>query len=100
NRPSTFQAWITESEAFVIRTKGDKPEVEKVSYPEADPAEFASGLVQNNVGFQEANSTLTVSASEIQRLKNGLTSSRDLGYNGTFKITTDGVVFFLPNEYK
>ena len=22
------------------------------------------------------------------------------GYNGTFKITTDGVVFFLPNEYE
>lgn len=99
NRPSTFQAWVTESEAFVIRTKGDRPEVEKVPYPDEDATDYASGLVYNNVGFQESNSTLTVSADEIQRLKNGLPSARDSGYNGTFKITTDGVVFFLPNEY-
>lgn len=100
NRPSTFQAWVTESEAFVVRTKGDKPEVEKVPYPDGDAADYASGLVYNNVGFQEANASLTVSADEIQKLKTGLPSSRDFGYNGTFKITTDGVVFFLPNEYE
>lgn len=100
NRPSSFQAWVTESEAFIISTEGDIPAIKKTLYPETKAVDYAGTLVYDNVGFQKQNITMPIEESEVSRLKSGKPSGRDDSLNGQLRITPEGVVFFLPNEYE
>lgn len=100
SRPSTFQAWVTETDAFAIKTEGDIPTIKKASYPKANVVDYAGTLVHDNVGFQKQNMTMPISESEVRRLKSGMASSRDDFLNGQLRITPEGVVFLLPNEYE
>ena len=99
-RPSTFQVWLTENNIYKIRTDGESPIVEEISYPDTDPVEYLNDLVRKNAGFRKGNSKMTIDINEVQRLKNGQKSLRDKHLNGSLRITTDGVVFFIPNEYE
>lgn len=99
-RPSSFQAWVTESEAFVISTDGDIPTIKKVPYPETKAIDYAVTLVYDNVGFQKQNITMHVKEGDVNRLKDGKAASRDEYLNGQMRATVEGVVFFIPNEYE
>jgi len=100
SRPSTFQAWVTESEAFIISTEGETPTVKSVPYREHKAVDYASSLVHDNIGFVKQNLTMPVPSSEIEALKRGSPGGRGDFYNGSFRITEEGVVFFMPNEYE
>jgi hypothetical protein len=99
-RPSTFQGWVTESEAFIISTKEDTPTIKKVDYPKSKAVDYASKLVIDNIGFRKENMTLTISGDDVAKLKNGQSTDRCDFYNGIFRITEEGVVFLLPNKYE
>jgi hypothetical protein len=96
DRPSTIQAWITESEAFLIETDGETPTVKKVPYP----VQYASELVHEYAGFRAGNSTMMIDAADVGRLRNGIPSERDDFMNGSFRITKEGIVFFIPNRFE
>ena len=100
SRPSTFQAWVTESEAYIVQTEGDVHTVKQMPYREHDAVDYASALVQENFGFVKQNVTFSVDGSEVNSLRNGRQPGRGRLYNGEFRITTEGVVFLLPNEYE
>ncbi len=99
-RPSTIQGWVTESEAFIISTNEDVPTIKKVEYPKSKTVDYASKLVTENAGFNEQNSTFPISGGDVTKLMNGLPADRSDFYNGTFRITEEGVVFLLPNKYE
>ena len=100
SRPSTFQAWVTESEAFIISTEGVIPTVKAVPYRSRNAVDYASTLVQENVGFVKQNLTMPINKSEVESLKRGKKSVKGDFYNGEFRITDNGAVFLLPNEYE
>jgi hypothetical protein len=100
DRPSTFQAWVTESEAYIIKTVADVPTLKRVDYPKTGAVDYASELITKNVGFKEQNITTPVSGEDVRRLKRGNEINRGQFYNGIFRITEGGVVFFLPNQYE
>ena len=97
HRPGTYQLWLTQSELWQIRTVEDKVEVEKLPYPENASAETLYKLMNENLGVYAGQATMTVSADEISRIKTGRKSSRDKTLNGKLSVTTEGVVFVLPN---
>ena len=98
-RPSTFQAWVTENSAFIISTKEDIPTVKSVPYPSSKEVDYAGTLVHENVGFKEQNMTMHIHESELNQLKSGKQSREDF-LNGEYRITNEGVVFFLPDKYE
>jgi len=98
-RPRTFQLWLTASELWKIRTDGEAPDVEKIPYPESNPVEYLEKIMRESVGFGSGQGTMTVSAETIAGTKTGLDSCRENHLNGKLKITTEGVVFLLPNPY-
>ena len=100
SRPSTFQAWVTENEAFVISTEGETPIVKRVPYRAHKAVDYASSLVHENVGFVKQNITMPIAKDEIQALKQGMPSRKESFYNGTFRISESGVVFLIPDEYE
>jgi hypothetical protein len=55
--------------------------------------------MHKSLGFAAGQSTMTVSAEELSRLKSSGDSSRDKSLNGKLKISTEGVVFVQPNPY-
>ena len=99
NRPSTFQAWVTEKNAYIVTTEGETPTVKEVPYPEQKAVDYAGDLVRDGAGFREENMTVHVNHTEIEKLKAGMPAKRDEVLNGRYRITTEGVVFLLPNEY-
>ena len=99
-RPNTYQLWLTEFELWQIRTSGDKAEIEKLPYPDGASVETLGSLMYRNLGTAGRQSTMTVSGTDIYRLKSSGKSSRDASLNGQLKITVEGVVFFLPNPYE
>jgi hypothetical protein len=100
SRPSTFQAWVTETEAFIISTEGEMPIIKPVPYREHKAVDYGGWLVRENVGFVKQNLTRPIQKNEIEALKKGISSGREAFLNGTFRISESGVVFFLPNEYE
>lgn len=96
-RQRTFQLWLTSTNLWKIRTNETVPEIEQLPYPDSDPVKFIDDYISKNIGFGAGQSTMTVSAFEIAEIKNGIDSIRDDHLNGKFHITTEGVVFFLPN---
>lgn len=99
-RPNSFQAWVTETKAFVISTEGDVPNIKEVPYETIETVDYASKLVRDNVGFRKQNSSMPISETEITRLASGKPSSRDNYVNGKLRATKNGVIFFLPNKYE
>jgi hypothetical protein len=97
SRQRTFQLWLTATTLWQIRTTETVPRIEKLPYPESDPVEFLDNYVRDKVGPGAGQGTMTVSPYEIENLKNNVDSGRDDHMNGEFKITTEGVVFFLPD---
>ncbi len=98
-RQRTFQLWLTEANLWKIRTTETTPEIEQLPYPDSDALEFLDEFIRKNVGLGASQGTMTVSAYEIANIKNGVDSNRDDHMNGKFQITTEGVVFFLPNPF-
>ncbi|WP_275098896.1 hypothetical protein [Sedimenticola hydrogenitrophicus] len=100
DRPSTFQAWVTESEAYIISTVENIPTVKQVDYPKSKAVDYASKLVSDNVGFKKQNMTMPISDADVTKLKSGQSTNRGDFYNGEFRVTDNGVVFLLPNKYE
>lgn len=99
-RPNTYQLWLTHSELWQIRTVGDKTEIEMLPYPDGASVKTLDSLMHKNLGFASRQSTMTISDTEINKLKSSGESWRDDTLNGKLKITVEGVVFILPNPYK
>jgi hypothetical protein len=98
-RPSTYQLWLTESKLWQIRTVEEKVEIEELPYPANASVNDLDSLIRKNLGFAARQSTMTVSADELSRLKSAGSSSRDDTLNGTLRISVEGVVFVQPNPY-
>jgi hypothetical protein len=98
-RPSTYQIWLTESKLWQIRTTEEKVEIEELSYPKNASVNDLDKLMSKNLGGGAQQSTMTVPAEEIDRLRSSGDSFRNDSLNGKLKITVDGVVFVLPNPY-
>lgn len=96
-RPSTYQLWLTETKLWQIRTAEDKAEVEELPYPKDAGARDLEKLMIEKFGY--AQSTMTISAHDISTFRATGSSSRDKTLNGTLKISTEGVVFVIPNPY-
>jgi len=98
-RQNTYQLWLTNSELWQIRTIGKKTEIEKLPYPNDASTKTLDSLMDKSTNFNSARSTMTISENEIQKLKSSGVSFRDATLNGKLKITTEGVVFILPNPF-
>ena len=98
-RPSTYQLWLTDTKLWQIRTVEEKVEIEELLYPANASVTDLDGLMRKSLGFAARQSTMTVSADELSRLKSADNSSRDDSLNGKLRITVEGVVFVQPNPY-
>ncbi len=98
-RPSTYQLWLTDSKLWQIRTVEEKVEIEELPYPANASVADLDSLMRKSLGFAARQSTMTVSADELSRLKSADRSSRDDSLNGKLRITIEGVVFVQPNTY-
>jgi len=98
-RPSTYQLWLTESKVWQIRTVEEKVEIEELPYPANASVADLDSLMRKRLGFAARQSTMTVSADDLSRLKSADSSSRDNSLNGKLRITIEGVVFVQPNPY-
>ena len=98
-RPSTYQLWLTESKVWQIRTVEEKVEIEELPYPANASVADLDSLMRKSLGLAARQSTMTVSADELSRLKSADNSSRDDSLNGKLRITVEGVVFVQPNPY-
>jgi hypothetical protein len=98
-RPSTYQLWLTGSKLWQIRTIEEKAEIEELPYPANASVTDLDSLMHTSLGYSARQSTMTVSADELSRLRTSARSSRDETLNGTLRITVEGVVFVQPNPY-
>jgi hypothetical protein len=98
-RPSTYQLWLTESKLWQIRTVEEKVEIEELPYPKDASVTDLDSLMRKNLGLGARQSTMTVSAYDVSKLRSTGESSRDDSLNGTLRISVEGVVFVQPNPY-
>lgn len=98
-RPSTYQLWLTGSKLWQVRTVEEKVEIEELPYPANASVADLDSQMRKSLGFGARQSTMTVSADELGRLRTTDRSSRDETLNGTLRITVEGVVFVQPNPY-
>ena len=98
-RPSTYQLWLTDSKLWQIRTVEEKIEMEELPYPANASVADLDKLMRKSLGFAARQSSMTVSADELSRLKSTDSSSRDDSLNGKIRMTVEGVVFVQPNPY-
>jgi hypothetical protein len=98
-RPSTYQLWLTDSKLWQIRTVEEKIEAEELPYPANASVADLDKLMRKSLGFAARQSSMTVSADELSRLKSSGGSSRDESLNGKLAISVEGVVFVQPNPY-
>ncbi|THF62226.1 hypothetical protein [Pseudothauera rhizosphaerae] len=99
-RPDTYQLWMTESQLWQIRTIGEKAEIEELPYPQNASVDNLDSLMREKLGIASLQSTMTVSAEEIARLRSTGSSWRDEALNGTLRVSVEGVVFVIPNRYE
>ena len=99
NRPSTYQLWLTENKLWQIRTTEDKAEIEELPYTKGMQIEALDKLMSDNLGMAARQSAMTVSSVELRQLKTTGSCGRDQMLNGVMKLSTEGVVFVLPNPY-
>jgi hypothetical protein len=98
-RPSTYQLWLTDSKLWQIRTVEEKAEIEELPYPQDASVTELDNLMHKNLGLGARQSTMTVSADELSKIKSAGESSRDDSLNGKLRISVEGVVFVQPNPY-
>lgn len=98
-RPRTHQIWLTETAMWKIRTDETTVEVEKADFPDLKGRSPDSSVFQLLSGSAERSAT-TISAATIEKLRRGEECPDDDHINGEFRITTDGVVFMMPDEIK
>jgi hypothetical protein len=91
--------WLTDSKLWQIRTVEDKIEIEELPYPTNASVSDLDSLMRKNLGFAARQSTMTVSAYDMSKLKGAGDSSRDESLNGKLRISVEGVVFVQPNPY-
>jgi hypothetical protein len=100
NRPSTYQLWLTENKLWQIRTTEDKAEIEELPHTMGMQIEALDKLMSDNLGMGAMQrSSMTVSREELRKIKTTGSCGRDQMLNGTMKLSTEGVVFVLPNLY-
>lgn len=99
NRPSTYQLWLTENKLWQIRTTEDKVEIEELPHTKGMQIEALDKLMSDNLGMGARQSSMTVSTEELRQIKTTGSCGRDQMLNGTMKMSTEGVVFVLPNPY-
>lgn len=99
NRPSTYQLWLTENKLWQIRTTEDKAEIEELPHTKGMQIEALDKLMSDNLGMGARQSSMTVSSEELRQIKTTGSCGRDQMLNGTMKMSTEGVVFVLPNPY-
>ena len=98
-RPSTYQLWLTESKLWQIRTAEERVEIEELPYPENANVTHLDNVMRKNLGMDARQSTMTVSAEDVSKLRSTGESWRDDSLNGKLRISVDGVVFVQPNPY-
>ncbi|SRR6266581_7033630 len=98
-KPSTYQLWLTDSKLWQIRTVEDKSEIEELPYPPNASVTDLDNLMRKSLGFAARQSTMTVSAEELSKLRSTGESWRDDSLNGKLRISVEGVVFVQPNPY-
>lgn len=98
-RPRTFQVWLTKTEMWKIHTAGTTVEIEKTSYPALDQSS-PSLAVFSVLGSGPERSSITLSARSVELLRRGEECDDDDRLNGELRITTEGVVFLMPDEIK
>lgn len=98
-RPSTYQLWLTESKLWQIRTVEEKVEIEELPYPKNAGVSDLDNLMRKSLGFGARQSTMTVSADNLGRLKSTGESWQDDSLNGKLRISVEGAVFVQPNPY-
>lgn len=98
-RPSTYQLWLTENKLWQIRTTEDKAEIEELPHTKGMQIEAIDKLMSDNLGMGARQSSMTVSSEEIRQIKTTGSCGRDQMLNGAMKMSTEGVVFVLPNPY-
>jgi hypothetical protein len=99
NRPSTYQLWLTESKLWQIRTTEDKAEIEELPYPKADAVAELGKLMHKSLGYAARQSSMTISAFDVDALRTKGETSRDETLNGKLRISVEGVVFIQPGRY-
>jgi hypothetical protein len=97
-RPRTFQLWLTGTELWKIRTEETKVLIERMTYPSSDPVRSVDRVMRENMGRGLGKSKMTVSQATIEEVRWGEASTRDDHLNGEFRMTTEGVLFLMPNE--
>jgi hypothetical protein len=98
-RPSTYQLWLTDSKLWQIRTVEEKVEIEELPYPENASVTDLDSLMRKSLGFAARQSTMTVSAEELRKLRSTGESWRGDSLNGKLSISVEGAVFVQPNPY-
>jgi hypothetical protein len=98
-RPNTYQLWLTDSKLWQIRTIEQKVEIEELPYPKDASVTDLDNLMRKSLGFGARQSTMTVSAEELRKLRSTGESWRDDSLNGKLRISIGGVVFVQPNPY-
>jgi hypothetical protein len=98
-RPSTYQLWLTDAKLWQIRTVEEKVEIEELPYPANASVTDLDSQMRKSLGIAARQSTMTVSADELARIRTTGGSSRDEGLNGKLGISAEGVVFVQPNPY-
>jgi hypothetical protein len=68
-------------------------------YPKDASVTDLDSLMRKNLGLGARQSTMTVSAYDVSKLRSTGESSRDDSLNGTLRISVEGVVFVQPNPY-
>ncbi|MPY75635.1 MAG: hypothetical protein GEU87_15400 [Alphaproteobacteria bacterium] len=99
-RPRTFQLWLTGTELWKIRTEETKVLIERMTYPSSDPVKSLDRVMRDNMGRGLGKSTMTVSQATIEGVRRGEECAEDDHLNGEFRMTTEGVLFLMPNEIK
>lgn len=97
-RPSTFQLWLTGQELWKIRTEEAKVSIERMSYPSSEPVRALDQMMRGGPGRGLGRSKMTVSLAMIDAVKRGEECAEDDRSNGEFRMTTEGVLFLMPNE--
>lgn len=97
-RPSTYQLWLTHTEFWQIETDGEGVKIEEIAYPSEASISSVDALMEANVGLMSGRSSLTISKMEIDNLRAGRNSMRDDSLNGKLNISTENVVFLLPDS--
>lgn len=98
-RPSSYQLWLTKNKLWQIRTTEEKAEIEELQYPKNATDGGLNELMYEKLGTYAQNVTMTIDADEVRQLKSSGNMQGNESLNGKLKITADGVVFLLPNQY-